>query len=317
MRGRVVSLLIWALALLVPASAQASFPGESGKFAYLTPYGVACCGVPANQFETIDRDGVRAVVSTGWAYHPRHMAWSRDGQRIAFDARVGPTDDPDGPRALFVMNADGTGLRQVGRGDKLRSDPAWSPGGTRLVFVQDNGARGGSTDIYTIATSGGDLRRLTTASGLDDSPDWVADGTRIAYRCVARRIVEICQMRPSGAGKSVTTAGLNLSHKGAPSWSPDGSSIAFAARPAGEYAHQVHRISRSGGSPHKLTTDNDGSGAAWAPDGTRIAYHRWACQGPCWDISTVDAAGGGDVRFFGGGTEDGHLLDPNGWQPLR
>ncbi len=185
MRRRViVSLTCAALGLAAAAPAQASFSGRNGEIAYQSGC-PACSDSPSNRFYTLDPNGVHRVIRTHFAFHPRHMAWSPDGRRIAFDAQPMDTLNPeDGPRGLYIINADGTGLRQVGRVDRFRSDPAWSPGGTRLAFVQDNGARGGSTDVYTIATTGAGLRRLTTAAGLDDSPDWAPDGTRIAYRCV-------------------------------------------------------------------------------------------------------------------------------------
>jgi dipeptidyl aminopeptidase/acylaminoacyl peptidase len=52
--------------------------------------------------------------------------WSPDGRRIAFVSRR------DG-RALYVMNADGSGLRIVARVQRLAT-PAWSPDGRRIVF---------------------------------------------------------------------------------------------------------------------------------------------------------------------------------------
>ena len=49
----------------------------------------------------------------------------------------------------------------------------WSPDGTTLAFT---GERGGNFDIYTIPVTGGEEKRLTTAAGLDDGPEYSPDG---------------------------------------------------------------------------------------------------------------------------------------------
>jgi Tol biopolymer transport system component len=90
------------------------------------------------------------------------FSWSPDGRKLAFSA--GGRDYQGG---LFVINANGTGLRRLTRG--LDSDPVWSPDGRQLLFV-GAGSRGshpalpsraGFTRLYLIATNGhGRARRL-------------------------------------------------------------------------------------------------------------------------------------------------------------
>ena len=54
------------------------------------------------------------------------LVWSPDGSRLA--------GDTDGQ--IFVINADGSGLRQVTR-DGNNTWPAWSPDGSRIAFVHN------------------------------------------------------------------------------------------------------------------------------------------------------------------------------------
>jgi WD40-like Beta Propeller Repeat len=76
--------------------------------------------------------------------------WSPDGERIAF------TRSRNGYAGLFVINADGTGLRRlyVSRRFSLGS-PAWSPDGRRIAFLRNNA-------LTTISPSGSELRRGRT-----------------------------------------------------------------------------------------------------------------------------------------------------------
>jgi Tol biopolymer transport system component len=309
-RGRrAVCLAAAGAALVAAAPAQASFPGRNGVFA-VPP---VCCEDDTSVFHTVDATGFSGLVQTDPVTFPSQIAWSADGTRVAFD---GPATSLGTGHALYVQNADGTGLRQVGRGDLLRYNPAWSPDGTKLVFVQDNGAAG-SGDVYTITTSGGSLTRLTTSSGWDGEPDWSPDGTRIAYHCMESSRDHICQTTPAGGSRTITTAGLKLTNVHNPSWSPDGTSIAFGANDAGGH-RAIYRMSRTGGSLRLLrpgTDVNVGShGPAWSPDGTKIAFELHT-GGGTFGIFTIDAVDGSGETGIAG-TEDEMRFDPSGWQPL-
>jgi TolB protein len=92
-------------------------------------------------------------------------AFSPDGTQIAFDAhRDGGWESDDGGWELFAMSADGGSRRPLTRNQVNDWGPAWSPDGSRIVFLsglQD------VYDIYTMRADGTDVRRLThwTATG--------------------------------------------------------------------------------------------------------------------------------------------------------
>ena len=97
-------------------------------------------------------------------------AWSPDGERIAFDYRK-----PGFPqRELYVMRADGSGIRQLTKLRRTSALPAWSPDGKRIAF-QSNGNLG-RFEIYTIAVDGTDVRRVTRSLVDVIQPAWAPDG---------------------------------------------------------------------------------------------------------------------------------------------
>ena len=62
-------------------------------------------------------------------------AWSPDGRRIAFrryDGQLGSIGNSD----LFVVNADGSGLRRLTRGAENLRWFAWSPDGRTIAFLR-------------------------------------------------------------------------------------------------------------------------------------------------------------------------------------
>jgi len=100
-------------------------------------------------------------------------AWSPDGSQLVF---YGETALPDpescckyvDPR-VFVMRADGTGLRELVAG----SDPSWSPEGGWIVFEADFEPFG----VWVIRPDGSGLRFI----GDGQRPRWSPDGRQIAY----------------------------------------------------------------------------------------------------------------------------------------
>lgn len=87
-----------------------------------------------------------------------YPAWSPDGEEIAF-ARI---DDAANTDNLFVMSADGTGIRQLTTFPPgvLVGGPAWSPDGQFLSFYANGGGEGFS--IYLIHPDGTAQSRLQT-----------------------------------------------------------------------------------------------------------------------------------------------------------
>jgi Tol biopolymer transport system component len=208
------------------------------------------------------------------------------------------------------MNADGSGLRQVGRGDAQRFNPAFTPDGTRLVFVQDNGAQGGSGDIYSVSTTGSGLTRLTTSPGWDGAPDVGAHGA-ITWVCRSGGRPQVCTMSATGTGKVAITSTAGLTDVAHPSWSPDGSAVAFSARRTADEPEQLFRIARTGGDLRALP--GEASRPAWSPDGSRIASERYVDEG----VFSLSIARSGDGALLGPvvATESPWGLDPSGWQP--
>ncbi len=116
-------------------------------------------------------DIATGVVTTLFDYSPQSFdsapAWSADGKRIAFESNF------DGDMEIYVMDADGSNVRQITHNTVWDEGPAWSPDGTRFAFSR--GADDFHLDIWTMKTDGTDARQLTTYPGADESPDWGAN----------------------------------------------------------------------------------------------------------------------------------------------
>lgn len=103
------------------------------------------------------------------------------GPEIAFVRWPPHTVEPcDCPRDIYVMGVDGTGIHRLTHADPYMSNdqPAWSPDGTEIAYVNHWNTHGGS--IYVMRANGTQVRRLTDS--LDDwGPAWSPDGSKIAF----------------------------------------------------------------------------------------------------------------------------------------
>jgi Tol biopolymer transport system component len=86
------------------------------------------------------------------------FAWSPDSRQIAFTQCCRESE-------LFVVNADGSGLRKLTGG----VNPVWSPDGRAIAFASD---RDGNTEIYVMNADGSDQRNISRSPLADVDPAW-------------------------------------------------------------------------------------------------------------------------------------------------
>jgi Tol biopolymer transport system component len=206
--------------------------------------------------------------------------WSPDGRTIVFseNARTEPKTE------LVVVGADGSGRRLLTRGGRFTYDlnPAWSPDGAWVAFTRGR-AETFATDVMVVRRDGSGLRRLTQPrSGLSpyESPAWSRDGRTVFYaRGSSDRDHDLFAVAPGGGAVRRLTD--NVVRDSYPSWSPDGSLIAFVRTLAYgpprrvRYNEELFVMRADGTGQRRLTRFRfEDLMPSWSPDGSRIVFAR-------------------------------------------
>ena len=105
----------------------------------------------------------------------------------------------EGGSEIFVMNADGTNVRQLTSTEYDNFWASWSPDGTQIAFTSD---RGRGTEIYLMDADGTNVRQLTKTNFESFRPVWSPDGNQIAFSIDqgASGIANIFIMNADGSG---------------------------------------------------------------------------------------------------------------------
>lgn len=273
---------------------------------------------------------------------------SPDGSKIAYvETWIEPFEHKEGPvrpgyrSAIFVIDADGGRPHRITYSVKGRdAAPRWSPDGSKLAFLS---TRDEAFQLYLLdLAGGGEARQLTNLAYGVAEANWRPDGKALAfvsrgdkdkeYKRVEKlrdeKIIERLPFKFDGQGflqseyAHIWTVELDSAgpqqltseqfDHAEPTWSPDGSELAFITVSRAELEHtrmaDVYVFNIASSTTHRLTeTVGPAYHPCWSPDGSHIAYIGHdnhvgnASNEALWCVSRS----GGDARLLTVGFEYG------------
>jgi TolB protein len=199
----------------------------------------------------MDADGSNQRRLADKAFRDFPPTWSPDGKRIAYTLLE---------ESRFSIAYHDLASRKTVRVVSGAASPAWSPDGSRLLFVRFQKK---TVTLGLISPDGSNDIGLTKGPGEARDPAWSPDGGRVAWFRSRDGKTELWVVTADGKTEKMLAAVEGRWTSAAPSWSPDGKWLTFAAGPAQKEV--VYVVDEQGGGLRKLAT----GGACypvWRPD---------------------------------------------------
>ncbi len=226
-----------------------------------------------------------------------------------------------GKKEIYTADYDGKGVSQITRDNSISVSPSLSPDGSKLAYT---GYKSGYADIYEINLRNGSRerivkypgtnsgaayspdgrtiacsvskdgnpelyagsRRLTKTRGVESSPTWSPKGDEIIYTSDDRGTPQLYRISASGGTGRAISTGHNYCTE--PSWSPDGSKVAFNVRGGGGFLIAIHDL-QSG----QTRTVGAGEDPVWGPNSRHILFSNGG------SLYLLDAVTGSRTRILG------------------
>lgn len=225
--------------------------------------------------------------------------------KIVFTCQVTKVQATD---QICIMNADGSGFRQLTSDPVRHYYPSLSPDGTRVVYAAFREQN--VYEIYEYDLNDGSVNRLTNRIGVNNAPEISPDGTTVAFMRGNPNTQQnqIWVMERNGDNPENIPGALGWD----PTWAPDGRSILYASDQDGLV--QLFTVSLGGNAIRRISNLPAIRGRSdWSPDGNFIVTY----SGEAWKrelyIMSADGSNARQLTPTGGNSQGPSISPDNNW----
>jgi TolB protein len=183
------------------------------------------------------------------------------GTEIAFSSRIGRFKE------LFVMDMDGSNVRQLTNERALAMSASWDLSGTRLVYTS---FRNRIPDLFIMNVASKSTKQITRTTELEIGAHFLGNDRILASRTeggdsdiVLLSTDGVIQRRLTPPNRAIDVS---------PVPSPDGKEVVFCSNRGG--GPQIYKMAIDGSNPRRISFVNSNycTSPAWSPAGDKIAF---------------------------------------------
>lgn len=253
-----------------------------------------------NEICVLTAEGLTQLTHNTWS--DEYPLWSPDGRWISFSA------NPDGNYDIFVMAADGSGVRRITSSTRDEVEQAWTPDGKKLAYTEETKRPFGKRYALWIKDLATDaVERL--APKFPDSaalPNFSPTSSLLAFTGKKTPGWDVFVYDLAAHTFQALTEG---GHACRPHFSPDGRMFAYVSHEA-DRRGDIWIMAADGSGKRRLTVRDETSDyfPTWSPDGRTVLFcssaeTMYAHEGR-WGMYLVDVATGRVTLFFDGPGRD-------------
>jgi len=177
---------------------------------------------------------------------------------------------------IFLMNTDGSELRQLTNATEGACSFDWSPDGKKLIYsspCDDKRKDYPGSSLYVLDIEKDSTSSLLFKASGDFEPAWSPDGKQIAFTSLRDGMMQIYVYRLGDQSLKRLTALANSPQAHYPAWSPDSSRIAYTVIRSGLL--QIWTMSADGSNQKQLVRTGGAFSEylpIWSPDGATLLF---------------------------------------------